>query len=357
MVTDTIKVGQDLISHRGNVERGTISVGEEVEARVDEEKRNATALNHTTTHLLHAALREVLGDHVKQAGSLVSPERLRFDFSHFTQVDREKLREVESVVNSHIRKNLPVSTEEMSKEEAMKTGAMAIFEERYGERVRLVSVGDGVSMELCGGTHTARTGDIGLFKILNESAVGANVRRIEALTGKAAFEYLQNLDDELKDVATLFKTTPDLLRDKVELLLKDQKLKEKEIESLKSKILAKESGDLLSGVKEIDGVKILARETETDSPKALRDYADRIKEKLGSGILVLGSIKGDKVMLICSVTKDLTDRFKAGEIIRQLSEIVGGTGGGRPDMAQGGGNRPEELKRALEAVFEIVGKK
>jgi alanyl-tRNA synthetase len=354
-VTDTLKVGHDLIVHKGKVERGTISVGAEVEARVDEEKRNATAINHTTTHLLHAALRELLGDHVKQAGSLVSPERLRFDFSHFTQVGREKLREVESIVNSHVRKNFPISTREMLREEAMKTGAMAIFEERYGERVRMVNIGDGVSMELCGGTHTARTGDIGLFKIISESAVGANIRRIEAMTGKAALEYVQALDDELKDVATLFKATPDLLRDRIELFLKDQKLKEKEIEALKSKILAKESEDLLSDVKEIDGVKILVRELEADSPKDLRDYVDRIKEKLGSGILLLGSKKGDKVMLICAVTEDLTDRFKAGEIIRHLSGIVGGKGGGRPDMAQGGGNRPEELTRALEAVFEIVG--
>jgi alanyl-tRNA synthetase len=355
-VTDTLKVGHDLIVHKGKVERGSISVGAEVEARVDEEKRNATALNHTTTHLLHAALREVLGDHVKQAGSLVSPERLRFDFSHFTQVGKEKLREVESIVNSHIRENLPVSTEEMARDEALKTGAMAIFEERYGERVRMVSVGDGVSMELCGGTHTGRTGDIGLFKIIGESAVGANIRRIEALTGRAALEYVQSLDDELKDVAALFKATPDLLRDRVKSFLKDQKLKDKEIEALKSKILAKEAGDLLSGVKEIDGVRVLALEIEADSPKELRDYVDRIKERLGSGVLLLGSKKEDKVMLICAVTEDLTDRFKAGEIIGHLSEIVGGKGGGRPDMAQGGGNKPEDFNRALEVFFEIIGK-
>ena len=244
----------------------------------------------------------------------------------------------------------------MARDEALKTGAMAIFEERYGERVRMVSVGDGVSMELCGGTHTRRTGDIGLFKITGESAVGANIRRIEALTGRAALEYVQSLDDELKDVAALFKVTPDLLRDRVKSFLKDQKLKDKEIEALKSKILAKEAGDLLSGVKEIDGVRVLAREIEADSPKELRDYVDRIKERLGSGILLLGSKREDKVMLICAVTEDLTDRFKAGEIIGHLSEIVGGKGGGRPDMAQGGGDKPEKLIRALEAIFEIVGK-
>ncbi|MFC1867431.1 alanine--tRNA ligase [Thermodesulfobacteriota bacterium] len=353
-VTDTLKFGHGLIVHKGKVKSGSVSVGDEVEAGVDEEKRKATALNHTATHLLHAALREVLGEHVKQAGSLVSSERLRFDFSHFTQVGQEKLKKVESLVNSHIRENHPVTTEEMSREEAMKTGAMAIFEERYGEKVRLVSVGEGVSMELCGGTHTVRTGDIGFLKIVSESAVGANVRRIEALTGKSALEYVQGQDDVLRNVAFLLKTTPDRLRERVELFLTDHKQKEKEIESLKSKLLSKQSDDLLSGVKEIDGVKALVREIEADSPKDLRDYADRIKERLGSGIIVLGTKKEDKVMLISVITEDLTDRFKAGEIIKQLSVMVGGKGGGRPDMAQGGGNRPEELERALESVFDII---
>jgi alanyl-tRNA synthetase len=353
-VTDTIKLGGDIIIHKGTLRNGNVSVGTEVEARVDQEKRNATALNHTTTHLLHAALREVLGDHVKQAGSLVSPERLRFDFSHFTQVDKEKLKEVEAIVNDLIRENLPVSTQEMERKEAMETGAMAIFDERYGDMVRLVNVGNGVSLELCGGTHTSRTGDIGLFKILSESAIGANIRRIEALTGKAALQYIQNMDNELKDISLLFKTTPDQLRNRIHVFLNDQKQKDKEIESLKSKILAKQSFDLLSELKDVDGVKVLSHEIEADSPKAMRDYIDRIKERLESGIIVLGAKKKDKVMLICLVTKDLTDRFKAGEIVGKLSQIVGGKGGGRPDMAQGGGNRPEELGRALETVYEII---
>jgi alanyl-tRNA synthetase len=353
-VTDTIKLGGDIIIHKGTLRNGNVSVGTEVEARVDQEKRNATALNHTTTHLLHAALREVLGDHVKQAGSLVSPERLRFDFSHFTQVDKDKLKEVEALVNELIRKNLPVSTQEMERKEAMETGAMAIFEERYGDMVRLVNVGNGVSLELCGGTHTSRTGNIGLFKILSESAIGANIRRIEALTGKAALQYIQNMDDELKDISLLFKTTPDQLRNRIHVLLNDQKQKDKEMESLKSKILAKQSFDLLSELKDVDGVKVLSHEIEADSPKAMRDYVDRIKERLESGIIVLGAKKKDKVMLICLVTKDLTNRFKAGEIVGKLSQIVGGKGGGRPDMAQGGGNRPEELGRALETVYEII---
>jgi len=353
-LTSTMKFGQEFFVHRGNVEEGTISIGDEVEAKVDEEKRKATALNHTATHLLHAVLRDVLGDHVKQAGSLVSPERLRFDFSHFTQVEPERLREVEILVNRYIRENISVSTREMSREEAMKTGAMAIFEERYGERVRLVRVGEGISMELCGGTHTARTGDIGLFKIVSESAVGANVRRIEALTGDSALQYLQDQEGDLKYIALRLKTAPDQIRDRVDRLLRDQRKREREVESLTAKVLSKKSGDLLSGVKEIDGIKLLVRELEADSPKDLREYADRIKEKLRSGIIVLGAKRADRAMLICVVTTDLNDRFKAGEIINRLSDIVGGKGGGRSDMAQGGGNRPEELGRALESVPEIL---
>jgi alanyl-tRNA synthetase len=353
-VKDTLKFSQNFIAHQGRVEQGIISLGDEVEAKVDGKKRKATALNHTATHLLHAVLRDVLGDHVKQAGSLVSPERLRFDFSHFTQVGREKLKEVELLVNRHIRENLPLSFEEMSREEALKTGAMAIFEERYGETVRLVRVGDGMSMELCGGTHTTRTGDIGLFKIVSESAVGANVRRIEALTGKAAIEYIENQDEDLKYVASLLKTAPDQIRDKIERLLKEQKLSEKEIESLRAKLLSSRSEDLLAGVKEIGDTKVLVQEVEADSPKDLREFADRIKDRLKSGIIVLGARQGDKAMLICTVTKDLLARFKAGEIISRLSGLLGGKGGGRPDMAQGGGNRPEELGGALKSVYGII---
>ena len=355
-VTDTLKFSQDFIVHQGKMEQGIISIGDEVEAKGDVQERGSTALNHTATHLLHAVLRGVLGDHVKQAGSLVSPERLRFDFSHFTQVGQERLKEVEILVNRYIRENLPISFEEMSREKAMKTGAMAIFEERYGERVRLVRVGDGMSMELCGGTHTSRTGDIGLFKIVSESAVGANVRRIEALTGKAAIEYVLSQDDDLKYVASLLKTAPDQVRGKIERLLKEQKQSEKEIESLRAKLLSSRSGDLLDGVKEIGGIKVLVREVEADSPKDLREFADRINDRLKSGIIVLGARQAGKAMLICTVTKDLLVRFKAGEIISRLSGMLGGKGGGRADMAQGGGSRPEELGCALKSVYEIIEK-
>jgi alanyl-tRNA synthetase len=236
----------------------------------------------------------------------------------------------------------------------MKTGAMAIFEERYGDHVRLVKVGDGVSMELCGGTHTHRTGDVGLFKIMSESAVGANVRRIEALTGKAALDYVQNQELEIKEASALLKTSPDQLRERIDKLLKEQRQQERELEALKSRLLSAQSEDLLAGVKEIKGARVLVREVQADSPKDLREVADRVKEKLDSGIIVLGARKDDKAMLLCVVTKDLLNQFKAGEIISRLSEMLGGKGGGRPDMAQGGGSRPELLGQALESVEEII---
>jgi alanyl-tRNA synthetase len=354
-VTNTAKFGDNLIVHQGIVEQGTLVVNSKVEARVNEEDRSATARNHTATHLLHAALREMLGTHVKQAGSLVSPQRFRFDFSHFTQVDQDTLDEVEGIVNRYIRDNLPLSTRLLAREEAVKTGAMAIFEERYGEQVRLVEVGNGVSKELCGGTHTHRTGDLGFFKIVSESAVGANVRRIEALTGEGALEYAQRQDKEIKNVALLLKTSPEQLEEKVERLLKEQKQREREIESLRAKLLSDRSADFLEGVREIKGAKVLVREVEAESPKELRDFADRIKERLQSGIIILGARKDDKAMLLCVVTKDLSDRYKAGQIIGRLSEMVGGKGGGRPDMAQGGGSKPEELPHALAEVDKIIG--
>jgi alanyl-tRNA synthetase len=236
----------------------------------------------------------------------------------------------------------------------METGAMAIFEERYGEQVRLVRVGEGISLELCGGTHTGRTGDIGLFKIVSESAVGANLRRIEALTGKAALEYTQRREDELRAVSSLLKTTPDQIRDRVDRLLNEQKEKEREIESLKSKLLSDRSGDVLDRSREINGIRLLTLPVEAATAKDLREYADRIKERMKSGIAVLGAKNAEKVMLVCVVTKDLTSQFQAGDIIKRLSEMVGGKGGGRPDMAQGGGNQPQALDRALESVEGII---
>lgn len=349
-VTDTVKAGPNLLVHQGRLEAGELRVGDRVTAAVGEEQRRATANNHTATHLLHKALREVLGDHVKQAGSLVSAERLRFDFSHFTQVSPEALDAVERLVNRHIRDNLPLKTEVMSKEAAMKTGAMAIFEEKYGETVRLVSIGDGVSMELCGGTHTDRTGNLGLFRIVSEGAVAANMRRIEALTGEAALEYTLRREHELKTAASLLKTAPELVHERIERLVQTLKEKERSMESLKARLLTKRSDDLLEGVREVNGVRLMAKEVEAASPKELREWADRIRDKLGSGVVLLGAKTPGKVMLTCLVTRDLAGRFHAGDIVRQVSGVVGGKGGGRPDMAQGGGDRPEKLDEAL-AVF------
>ncbi|MGM0426890.1 MAG: alanine--tRNA ligase [Thermodesulfobacteriota bacterium] len=356
-VTDTVKYGTDLIVHKGVLEVGTLRVGDALQAQVDPEKRAATARNHSATHLLHAALRQVLGDHVKQAGSLVSPERLRFDFSHFAQVDSETLMEIERIVNRHIRENFPLRIEQMSKESAMKTGATAIFEERYGDTVRLVRIGDGVSMELCGGTHVARTGDIGLFRIAAEGAVAANMRRIEAFTGEAALAYDQNQEVALRHVASLLKATPETVGERIERLLDEIRSKEREIESLKGKLLTQKSEDLLSGIKEVNNIRVVAREVEAESPRELRDAGDRIRDKLGSGIVLLGARVEDRAILTCMITPDLTHRFKAGDIVKHLSAVVGGKGGGRPDMAQGGGNRPEKIEEAMETLYRLIEEK
>jgi len=355
-VKNTLKFGQDLAVHVGTLESGVLRPREEVEAQVDEEKRLATARNHSATHLLHAALREILGDHVKQAGSLVSHERFRFDFSHFKPVRQEDLREVELIVNRHIRENVPVQTQVMSREEAMQTGAMAIFEERYGDNVRVVSMGDGISRELCGGTHIHRTGDIGLFRIVSEAGVAANVRRIEAMTGEVALRHDQEQEMLLKSSASLLKAASQQLPERLAHLLQDLKDREREIEQLKARLLAQKSDDFMAGVKNIAGIKVLAREFEADSPAELRDAAERIKDKLGSGIVLLGANREGKAMLTCMVTKDLVGRFKAGDIIRELSAVVGGKGGGRPDMAQGGGNSPENLQQSFSRFYAIVEK-
>jgi alanyl-tRNA synthetase len=356
-VENTFKYGQDLIVHEGVLEEGELSVGDSVQAAVETAHRMAVAASHSATHLLHAALREILGDHVKQAGSRVAPGRLRFDFSHFTQVSAENLLEVERWVNDRIRENLPLDTRIMDKEAAMKTGAMAIFEEKYGDKVRIVDIGEGVSRELCGGTHTSRTGDIGVFRILSEGAVAANVRRIEALTGASALLYDQKRDERLKSAAGLLKVSPEQLIERLKRLLEEAREKEREIETLKSRLFTEKSADLIQDVREIKGISLVAKELEAETPKELREAADRIKDRLGSGIVLLGAEARGKVMLICAVTKDLTDQFNAGEIIRELSGIVGGKGGGRPDMAQGGGDRPEKLTEAFNSLETLIVEK
>ena len=352
-VVDTIKDPTGLVIHKGKIIAGKIKKDQKVMLRVDGTKREATALNHTATHILHAVLREVLGEHVKQAGSLVAPDRLRFDFTHFSQVDPQTLAEIETLVNRRIRENVPTHTEEMEAEMAFKSGATALFEEKYGDRVRVVSLSD-FSKELCGGTHTGKTGDIGLFKIVSESSIASGVRRIEALTGAGALEYVQKTSLLLEDAAHLVKEKPEAVTSKIKKMLGDLKALEKEIDHLKAQ-MASDSADVGGeAVKTINETKVLIQKVAVDNPAALRDLADRLKEKIKSGIVVLGSVNGPKVFLIVGVTKDLTQRFHAGEVIKQIAATVGGSGGGRPDMAQAGGTQPENLEQALQEAYKVI---
>jgi len=352
-ISDTIKDPTGLIIHKGTIQSGKIKKGDSVALTVDQPSRDATARNHTATHILHSVLRTVLGDHVKQAGSLVAPDRLRFDFTHFSQIDADTLNNIEALVNRRIRENASVQIEEMAAEEAFKTGAMALFEEKYGDRVRLISLSD-FSMELCGGTHTRYTGDVGLFIIIDESSIAAGVRRIEALTGKAALEYTQTTRHLLNEAAFLVKDKPEALPVRIQNLLSHQKALEKEVEALKAKMAALSAEGKDDEVKTINGVNVLVKKVTVDSPGAMRNLADQFKEKIASGIVVLGSASGKKAILITLVSQDLMGRFHAGNIVREIAALVGGSGGGRPDMAQAGGTQPENLTQALEKAYEVI---
>ncbi len=354
-VSNTIKDPTGLVIHKGKIVSGKIKKGETVTLSVDDDKRKSTECSHTATHILHAVLRKVLGDHVKQAGSHVTPGRLRFDFSHFSLIDIQTLDKIESLVNERIRENISAHTEEMDAEEAFKTGATALFEEKYGDRVRVVSLAD-FSKELCGGTHAEKTGNIGLFKILGESSVASGVRRIEALTGGAAVEYVQQTSKIVRDTAQLLKDKPEVVPRRIEKILADQKTLEKEIEKLKAQIAVMSTDDAKEEIKTINGNKVIVKKVAVDSTAALRDLADRFKEKIKSGIVVLGSVAGSKVLLIVVVSKDLVDRYHAGNIVKQVAAVVGGGGGGRPDMAQAGGTKPEKLDSALDKAYEVIEK-
>ncbi|MGE0087809.1 MAG: alanine--tRNA ligase, partial [Desulfococcaceae bacterium] len=354
-VKDTVKDPTGLIIHKGQVISGTVNKGGSVIMAVDTDARNATARNHTATHILHAMLRKVLGDHVKQAGSLVSADRLRFDFTHFSQVDAETLDQIEAMVNERIRRNVPVQIEEMDAEKAFQTGAMALFEEKYGDRVRVISL-DTFSKELCGGTHCRFSGDIGLFKILSESGIAAGVRRIEAVTGAGAVEAVQKNASILRHAAALLREKPDALVQKVEKTLAEQKALEKELEKIKAQMAVMSVASVDEDIREINGVKVLSRKVAADNPGSLREAADKFRDKIGSGIVVLGSASGEKAMLIVVVSKDICKKFNAGNIVKQVAAMVGGGGGGRPDMAQAGGTQPEKLDEALSAVYGIVEK-
>jgi alanyl-tRNA synthetase len=353
VVSDTLKDPTGLIIHRGEVVSGSVSVGDRVRLAVDAKKRAATACNHSATHILHAVLRQVLGDHVKQAGSLVSWERLRFDFTHFSQVDADALARIETLVNARIRQNVAVDTVEMDAEKAFQSGAMALFEEKYGDRVRVISL-ESFSKELCGGTHTGRTGDIGLFRIVAESSVAAGIRRIEAVTGQLALNFSQQQTALLTDTARLIREKPENVPQRVARLLAEHKHLEKQLEALKAQMVAQSAEQAAEQIQMVGDVKVLVQQVRVESPGALRDLADRFKEKLKSGIVVLGAVADAKVLLIAGVTRDLTGRYPAGKIVKAVAELVGGSGGGRPDMAQAGGTQPENLPQALSKVVELI---
>jgi len=352
-VYDTQKQGGKLFLHKGKVVQGTLSNGQAVEVSVDAEIRKATERNHSATHLLHAALRATLGEHVAQKGSQVNAERLRFDFSHFEPMTVEEIATIERMVNEQIRLNNPVAAQIMAKDEAVKAGAMALFGEKYGDEVRVLTIGD-FSTELCGGTHVDRAGDIGLFKIVSETGVAAGVRRLEAVTGQGALDWIAQREQALLGIAGLLKSAPDKAVDKVQQLMDKNRSLEKELEKLKSKLASSAGDELTSQAVDVNGVKVLAVKLDEVDPKALRDLADQLKNKLGSAALVLAAVSGDKVSLIASVSKDAMDKVKAGELVNFVATQVGGKGGGRPDMAQAGGNDPTGLPAALNAVPEWV---
>jgi alanyl-tRNA synthetase len=354
-VDTTQSVPGDLLVHVCEVMAGTARVGDEVSLVVDAEERKATERNHTATHILHYVLRSVLGDHVKQQGSYVGPEYFRFDFSHGEALTAEQLTVIEQMVTERIIENKDLTAQVTDIEAATAQGAMALFGEKYGDQVRMVSIGD-YSRELCGGTHSHHTGDIGPFKIIGESSVAAGIRRIEALTGTGALQYIQNQEKSLKETAALLKTAPQDLAERVQKLLAQQKELEKEVERVKTQAMSRQFAPTTGqNVREINGIKVLSQQVNANSPKDLRVMLDNLKDQLESGVLVLGAEAADgKAMLICGVTKDLTDRFHAGEIIKVLSGKVGGKGGGRADMAQGGGPNSQKIGEVLESVFEMV---
>jgi alanyl-tRNA synthetase len=335
------------------VKRGRVKEGMTAVLHVEGERRKAITLNHTGTHLLQAVLREVLGDHVHQAGSLVSPERLRFDFTHFTSMEHEERERVEALVNQKIRENLRVETKIMEVEEALRTGAMALFGEKYGEKVRVVMVSD-FSIELCGGTHTSRTGDIGFFKMVSESGVAAGVRRIEAVTGEGAYRFIKEEERELLEIASSLKSVPGELSSKVDRLLERQRDLERELSSFQDKLSHQELSKLLPLVREIKGVKVLSAKVDGKDVNRMREFVDQLKGKIGSGIILLGGQNQNKVSLIMGVTSDLTQRFHAGELIKKIAVHIGGTGGGRPDFAQAGGTDSKKLDEALKAIDDLI---
>ncbi len=349
-VHDCQKQGANFL-HIGVLTKGSLSAGQRLDAEVNPEVRRATALNHSATHLLHAALREILGEHVSQKGSLVDSKRLRFDFSHFEAIAPNQLRQIERRVNDEIRRNTAVETEICDMDTAVANGAMALFGEKYGDKVRVLTMGEGFSVELCGGTHVTRTGDIGLLRITSEAGIAAGVRRIEAVTGERALAYIDDMECQLDQISKSLKTGRDKAVAKLKSLLVDLKAAEKQAFQLKAKLATAAGADLASQARNIAGVNVLAAALEGADPKSLRTTVDQLKNKLGSGAVILAASRDDKISLVAGVTADITDKLKASELLQNVAQQVGGKGGGRPDMAQGGGSDLSALPAALDSVY------
>ena len=352
-ITDCRKAGEHHL-HIGRVLSGELKVGDKVTAIVDCSVRTATALNHSATHLLHSALQQILGEHVNQKGSLVDSQRLRFDFSHGESISAQQLRDIEHRVNREILRNSPVHTEVMSMDDAVEKGAMALFGEKYGNEVRVLSMGGDFSVELCGGTHANRTGDIGLLRISAESSVSAGVRRIEAVTGEAAIAYCDELQDTVTDMANVLRAARHGVADKARQVVKDNRKLQKEIDALKSKLANASGNDLMAGLREINGFSVLSTVVEGADAKSLRGVADQVRSKLQSGVFMLAAVDGDKAALVAGVTQDLTDKIKAGDLLKFVTAQVDGKGGGRADMAQGAAGSTVNLAVALESVYDWV---
>jgi len=352
VVLDTKKPVEGISAHKVEVRKGTLEAGTKIRARVDLQKRLATMRNHTATHLIHASLRKLLGEHVKQAGSYVSPESLRFDFSHFSAIDKDTIEALEDDVNGEILRNIKVETTVMETAKAMESGVIALFGEKYGDKVRVVTI-SGVSAELCGGTHVSATGDIGLLKILSEGSVASGIRRIEAVTGRGAVRYFRSREKELGQVAEILKTSenpPERLRK----LVAEMKELEKALDKLKGKSAAESSSEILGKTREVGGVKVVACRTDGMEAKDLRVLADNVRDGLGSGILMLASVKDDQAAMVAMVTKDLAERFSAGDLLKKVAAAAGGRGGGKPDIAQGGTKEIKKLDKALESLYDMV---
>jgi alanyl-tRNA synthetase len=353
IVSDTTRGGGQHL-HYGSVENGQLSVGDAVDTEVLADRRNDIARNHSATHLLHAALRQVLGEHVQQKGSLVDSERLRFDFSHIDPLEEEEVKAIERIVNERIRENSEVMTEQLGYDDAVARGALALFGEKYGDDVRVLSMGDDFSVELCGGTHTRRTGDIGLLRLVSESGIAAGIRRIEAVTGRGALVRLDDIERELNAVADVVRGSREELADKVKLLAENNRRLEKEIQSLRSSSAQSESVDLAASAIEIEGIKVLSTQVTGDS-EAVMALFDGLRERLDKCVVVLGYLDRGKVALVCGVSKGLTNRLKAGDLVTHIGAQVGARGGGRDDMAKaGGGDNPEALDDALGTVAAWV---